>query len=800
MKTINCLLFDRLWMGDLSMRHSINCKHLCFALGIASAAILAAWQFANADDFRVETTTHVQNGHAGNTLDGNDTLTITNSGEIIVNGVDGVLASGDENTLVNSGRIDVVVDTFHGVNLLGDSNYILNGSQGTIIVTGENGRGIEAQTGNTIHNQGQILTFGQGGEGMEVDDNNFINNSGLISTNGAQADGISVRNNNFVQNDGTIITYQNNAEGIDGNTFNTVINNGAIITFGDIARGIEGDDNSLIVNNGTIESYGDPGIGIYITDESFILNNGEILVETGVGVLVGNDNELVNNGTIRSVSDVSRTQALGGTSRNTILNKGMIETHGPDFPAITVFDDNTVTNSGSVTALGLNSDSFRIASHNNNITNSGKTVSANGRSFFFDDVSTAGGNTLNLEAPSFIGGEIDLGSAFTTDTTVNITTGASHSTLWDFSTGELLGDDPVIGGTVPWFYNTASKQVATFDPTILTTSVETLTDRTALISVTIQRRLEAAELVINGVQRGKPDGSGTRREAGNFDKSGAWAQVMASQSNNGGSVSTLDRNITLGGLAIGYEANVGISKRFGVMAGYIDGTSDAASRWSNSFESRSSGFFAAGYGRKGFDRIFLDFGLSAGVNTNNETKRFVNDNLAALGKSYAMGDAGASFWISPEITVGTQISGGSNWTFAPSAKLRYAAEWFGGYTETGPSTDAHATVDAHMVAIGEARLEVAASRIVAFSKSMQALITVRGGALGRASIGGNATITMLDVTQSVADYFEDSFAVFAGMDTTFAISDMLNLDLSASATYGNDITRVHGSVALGVVF
>lgn len=353
---------------------------------------------------------------------------------------------------------------------------------------------------------------------------------------------------------------------------------------------------------------------------------------------------------------------------------------------------------------------------------------------------------------------------------------------------------------MPWFYNSATKQIATFDPSVLTASVETLTNRTSLISATIQRRLEAAELMINGVQRGKPDDYGSEMGAGPFDKSGVWVQVMTSHSEVEGNAATLDRDITLRGLAVGYDANHGKNTRFGVMAGYIDGSSDAASRWSKSFQSNSSGLFAVGYGRKSFGQAFVDLGLSAGIGTDNETKRFVNDNLSAFGESYAIGNGGTRFWISPEVAIGTQIKGSSKWTFAPTANLRYAAAWLGGYTETGPSVDANATVDDSMIAMGEAKLELAASRHFHFGPVIKTLFTARGGVLGRVSLGDDATITLLGVTQDVSDFYEDSFAIFAGADTSIAVSEMINLDLSTSATFGNGIKTIQGAVAVNIVF
>lgn len=755
---------------QISMR---KCRIQGLMLGLAVSGIIAGCGGGYAADFVVDTPTIIQNGSAANTLDGNDSLTITKSGEIAVTGAHAVDASGNSNEVTNAGLVEVNGDFFNGINLLADFNTITNTSMGTITTNGEESVGIEGESYTTVMNDGQIAATGLDARGIDLRDHNQVTNNGSISTGVGGEDAIRVLEFNTVINSGTITTMGDDANAIEANSDNVIINNGVLTTYGISSYGINSTDDVFLTNNGSIMVM--DGTGMRGTKVATIVNNGVIFIEDGEGINAEDDAVVINTGTIEVVAGDASNNGIDITS-GVVVNSGSIITRGVDTDAI-------------------ESDRSAI------VSNSGKVVSAGANSFHFtDDSIFTGEHKLNVLAPSFIGGTIDLGTAFTTDTAVNIKTGASHSILWDFSTGNMLGADPTIGGTVPWFYDSATKQIATFDPSVLAASVETLTDRTALISATIQRRLEAADLVINGIQRGKPDDYDSEINVGNFDKSGAWVQVLGSKSNNGGNASLLDRDIVLGGLAVGYDGRISDNKRFGVMAGYIDGSSEASSRWSKSFESDSSGFFAAGYARKSIGSLFVDLGLSAGFGTDNETKRFVNDNLAALGESYAMGDPGTSFWLSPEIAIGTQIGTMSNWTVAPSAKLRYAAEWFGSYTETGPSAAANAKVDDRMVAIGEARLELAASRDIMISHLMRASVTVRGGALGRASLGEDATITLLGVTRDVSDFYEDSFAIFAGLDARVAVSDRLRLDLSTSATHGNDMTNFQGAAALGVAF
>ena len=108
-----------------------------------------------------------------------------------------------------------------------------------------------------------------------------------------------------------------------------------------------------------------------------------------------------------------------------VTDTGSIATVG-SVDAILVNDGNTITNSGRIFAQGVDANGIQ-ADDNNTITNSGFIVSAQGDSF-----NLGTGNTLNLLAPSFLGGPITGAN-----TSVNIVTGASHSILWDFSQAGL---------------------------------------------------------------------------------------------------------------------------------------------------------------------------------------------------------------------------------------------------------------------------------------------------------------------------------------------------------------------------
>ena len=168
------------------------------------------------------------------TLDGNDSLSVTASGSISTtgNGAYGIYASGGANTITNSGTISTTGVGGWGIYATGGANRITN--SGTISTTGDFGYGIYAVGGsNRITNSGTISTTCNGGDGISATGGtNTITNSGTISTTGNGGDGIYASGGaNRITNSGTISTTGNDSYGIsaiDGT--NTITNSGKIVS------------------------------------------------------------------------------------------------------------------------------------------------------------------------------------------------------------------------------------------------------------------------------------------------------------------------------------------------------------------------------------------------------------------------------------------------------------------------------------------------------------------------------------------------------------------------------------------
>ena len=373
------------------------------------------------------------------TLDGNDSLSVTASGNIGTTGNSdyGIYATGGANTISNSGTISTTGSNGIGISAIGGTDTISN--SGTISTTGDYGRGIVASSGtNTISNSGTVSTTGSLSWGIyATGGTSTISNSGTISTTGDASTGI-------VATDGT----------------NTITNSGTISITSDLAHGIyaAGGANT-ITNSGPISTSGRDGLGIYATDGTNTISNSGTISTSGAGGL--------------------GIEARGGTS--TISNSGTISTTGS--LGIGIFatgDANTITNSGTISTTGNDGFGIYAIGDASTITNSGTIVSAQSYAIFF----SGSGNTLNLNIPSFLGGGIELGSG----TTVNVVSGASHSVLWS-TTGTLTGS-PNLSGPVPIFFNASTGKIATFDPTGFAGASDVLADTTGNVSKLIHSRLD----------------------------------------------------------------------------------------------------------------------------------------------------------------------------------------------------------------------------------------------------------------------------------------------------------------------
>lgn len=610
-----------------------------------------------------------------------------------------------------------VIDGFDALTVTRDGSIVTgNGFQHAIHSTGG---------GNTIVMDGSITTTGGDavGIGNDASDNSILINNAIIKTEGAFSNGIMNSDSQYVlvTNAGSIGTAGELSVGI-GNIFSTgslITNTGSIETAGELAGGIEDtfSTGSMITNSGTILTRGAFASAIESVGAS-VINSGTITTEGAGshGILIGvtPNVSIANSGSIRTAGTDSIGFVIDGASEATLFNRGLI--------------------------ISEMSDAIRV-----------------------DSTET----TLNLSSAGFIGGRINLNAA----TTVNLITQASHSVLWDLSTGSMLGGDPdSIKGDVPWFYDASTKQFATFDPSALVGSLDALGDMASLLSKVTR---------------------------GGLDTGGFWASGFGGVLlHEGDSISTLERKIDQFGFALGYSAQTD-GLEWGVSGGYLMSDLDVESPWITSQKVEGHGLFAGVNGEKSFGAFTIDLAVAGGRVTH-DSERFVNDNLAltnglTLGQSWA--DARYDGWyVAPEVGVSATIGEWNGWSLTPAARLRHASQWLDGYKETG--SNANAVVGERSLGLLEARIELSARKTF----DLGSVATSLGYQIRRSTGDHTATVTLLDITNSVGLGDTDSAAVYAGMGINLDITPGMRVYLDVTGYFGNDMTGGQASAKFAASF
>ena len=348
---------------------------LPLALAGLLAACLAAGVFkALAADFVIDTPVTTTNG--GNTLNGNDTLTVNAGGSITTSG-NGINATGTGNTIVNNGSINTSGRSSEGIDARSGNTITNNGS---ITTSGVSSEGIDAFSRNTITNNGSIRTSGNSfSEGIDVATGNTITNNGSITTSGNSSEGIQgVGNNNTITNNGSITTSGTGSEGIDVETGNTVINTGTITTSGNNSEGIDGFANSpLLANDGIIRTRGEQAHGIHARTNNTVRNSQTITTRgrQAYGIKAGDESDLNAN----------------RSNNNRVTNSGTITTHGAEAAGVWMANTNILTHSGVIRTFGPNAPGIQAANDNTLSLNGGIRTAGSGS----HGVVTGTGTTLN---------------------------------------------------------------------------------------------------------------------------------------------------------------------------------------------------------------------------------------------------------------------------------------------------------------------------------------------------------------------------------------------------------------------
>lgn len=220
-------------LKSLSLAAIITAAPECIAAEITINTTETTTQTLNANESLTVTSTGSisvtgANTKAVNAPNGGNT--ITNNGRISTTGAigsDAIRTQGNNTTVVNNGTISTVGQTSRGVYSSGSSNTIIN--NGAINSVDASAIVVDGGSSNQVINAGTLLVTGDGSRGIRVNGgSNTVVNSGSITVTGKNVDGTSPdgiyaqSNNNTVTNSGSIISYYGNAIAFtgSGNTLN----------------------------------------------------------------------------------------------------------------------------------------------------------------------------------------------------------------------------------------------------------------------------------------------------------------------------------------------------------------------------------------------------------------------------------------------------------------------------------------------------------------------------------------------------------------------------------------------------
>jgi outer membrane autotransporter protein len=594
-------------------------------------------------------------------VNGQNQVNVSNAGVIQSSGGIAIRASSSGTLTVSSNTGTISGLTF-GIDAI-DSANVVNNLNGKIEAIGVNGiaigsNGSVQDNTITLANAGTVQANGTGGIAVQGQTVNVTSNSGTISAEAIAINAISATGSATVTN-----TSTGSITGMDGILASTVsVNNAGSIT--GVLLGVDG--TTVTVNNsGTIKA----SIAIAAQDGT-VTNSGTITGTTVAGIQIGGTGNpmIVTNlaaGTITGPTGILKVDVTGTL---TVANAG------------TISGANAIKSAGAAV-----------------ITNSGLIQSTAGAAGTAIKLSSAA-DTLNIKNGSSIVGLIDMGhgaDVINVDSaSPSVAKGVSMlsratSAVVDALKLQLRNFDGVIniiggGGSGPVQPSvTANGTTASLDPTALAQQDRALMDFTGGMSSMVQGRLGGAATG-SGPQAMSYAMEDARAEM--FTKAPAaswsapvnvWTSAFGATRSQNGTDTTLDSTSSVYGGVIGVDRRIRPDWLVGVFAGGGSGTLNV----DLGSQKVSTDYFSGGaYSRFEWASQFFDMTLQAG-GINNRSTRLVQNNITG-GQEYASASYNGWF-VSPEVAYGYHIDLGNGTIVTPTARVRYVAGLFGGYTETG---------------------------------------------------------------------------------------------------------------------
>jgi uncharacterized protein with beta-barrel porin domain len=749
-------------------------------------------------------------GNSGNGVIRGPTGIASNANVLNVsNGTGSILGVGEGingNTVNITGNLGLIQGTSFGiaastVNLGANTGTIHGGNFGIFAstvsgtnagqITGTN-RGIVAGNADVTNNVGATISGADTGISADAA---TVTNAGTITGGNF---GIGANTVTVASNTGTIQATGADGKGIFAVGTATVSNSGNITALGGgAARAIEAGDVKITGNTGTISgsengifATNDPILGHTGGGNADVTNNaGGTITGTGTGILAktatvtnnlggtisGGDGiqatiaKVVNAGTITSTA-VDGFGISAGTATVT-NNLGGTIAGGSAFEAAGIFAGSlSLTNFGGVS--GKVAVQTSSTTQGSTIINAGTIVSTDGPTGTAIKLTSAA-DTLTLKPTSKIIGLIDMGG--NTADVINVETAGgavarglsslsrSGSAVIDALKAQLVNFQGVINSIVNTVSGVGQPSVtvggvtAALDPTALAQQDRTLVDFTGGVSSMVRSRLNGAAtggsnltMMSYAMDDSAPAAANANAQIFNKAPAASWAAapVTVWTSAFGGQLRLKETENTLNSTSSAFGAAIGVDRKLspdwlvGVFAGGGAGTLSVDL---SSQKVDTDYVFGGAYSRFEWANQFLDMTVQGGNARNKSTRRVQNNITGGLETASASYNG---WFVSPELAYGYRLDLGNGYLLTPTARLRYIAGFFDGYSESGSAQTL--SIGSRTLQDLEERAELDLSRTTTLFGGEHLLKTnIHGGVIALQRVG-DATVSAVLIGQNLA--------------------------------------------------